>query len=347
MSVLGQYFDQLIQEVAGLFGSRTRYNQPSSVSPASPATNFIGSLGGYKAPIHGSWASSGGFTYQPNATHPTGHMGVDMRAQAGTSVYPLAPGVISNVGTDPKGGNVVNVTHADGVKTYYAHLSTVQVQKGDKVDNNTVLGAVGNTGNASHTFPHLHFQVWKDGQIQDPARFFSVPVYTNMSSEEKIRGPWLSEQSKEQAQAFNMQQHVSERRVAFTHDVERLFKFANQFYVVANMTPASARSILGVSPSATDGEINKAYKRVARQYHPDINKDPETSGKLVELNIARDTLLFPERQGLPSNPVRQNEEIQKDVDEWLVEIKRQEYREKIERDKKHQTEQKKKNLGVL
>lgn len=153
-----------------------------------------------------------------------------MRCQAGTPVYPLAPGVVSNVGTDPMGGNVVNVAHANGVKTYYAHLSTANVQKGDQVNTNTVLGTVGNTGNASHTIPHLHFQVWKDGQIQDPARFFSVPQYTPVSSAEQMRGTWVSEQAKQNAEAFNMKSHLAERRVAFSREVSKLVKVADKFY---------------------------------------------------------------------------------------------------------------------
>jgi murein DD-endopeptidase MepM/ murein hydrolase activator NlpD len=216
------FLQQLISEVKGLFGVR---RQPASRTPASTpgsGSKPISSPGGWTAPIHGSWNSSGGFTYQPNSTHPKGHMGVDMRVPAGTPVYPLAAGVVSNVGTDPMGGNVVNVQHAGNVRTYYAHLSTAKVQKGDKVTTNTELGTVGNTGNASHTFPHLHFQVWKDGQIQDPAGFFSVPQYTNLSAEEQKQGPWLSEQAKQEAQAFNMKEHVSERRVAFSREVDKL-----------------------------------------------------------------------------------------------------------------------------
>lgn len=225
--------DQLLGEVEGLFGAGHSFNAPAAPIPqhTSPASinNFIDSSGGYTAPIHSNWRSSGGFTYQPNATHPTGHMGVDMRTQAGTPVYPLATGVVSNVGTDPMGGNIVNITHADSIKTYYAHLSTVQVQKGDKVSTNTIIGTVGNTGNASHTFPHLHFQVWKEGQIQDPARFFSVPAYTNMTPQEKASGPWVSEQAKQQAAAFNMQDHLAVRRATFSQEVDHLYKITSAY----------------------------------------------------------------------------------------------------------------------
>lgn len=211
----------LIPQVKQLFQQQTTYVQPSTVDNQAPSD------GTFQAPIKGSWRSSGGFdpvSIRPNGRK--GHMGVDMRAPAGTPIYPLAPGVVSSVGTDPLGGNVVNVQHANGVRTYYAHMSVVKAQKGDKVDKDTVLGNVGQTGNAVHTVPHLHFQVWKDSQIQDPAHYFSVPPYMPLQPGEKT---WLSDEAKQEAQAFNMQQHVSERRVAFSREVAKLHKLAALF----------------------------------------------------------------------------------------------------------------------
>lgn len=220
----------LIGEIKGLFGHSTNEQSSHAAPPtAGHGKKVIFSPGSYTAPIHGTWHSSGGFTYQPNPTHPKGHMGVDMRAPAGTPVYPLSAGQVTYVGTDPAGGNVVNVQHANGIRTYYAHLSTVRVHKGDNVDVNTVLGTVGTSGNAAKTFPHLHFQVWKDGQIQDPANYFEVPPYTNLSPEEKKQGAWLSEQAKSEAAAFNMKNYLATRRVAFSRDVDKLFKIAHQY----------------------------------------------------------------------------------------------------------------------
>jgi murein DD-endopeptidase MepM/ murein hydrolase activator NlpD len=226
--------ERLLSEVVSLTGKNPT---PSPASQAAPGTPVKGTPGeaaaGYQAPIKGTWYNSGGFdasgALRPNGRR--GHGGVDMRAPAGTPLYPMAPGVVSNVGTDPLGGNVVNVQHDNGVRTYYAHLSTVKVQKGDKVGTDTVLGNVGNTGNASHTVPHCHFQVWKDGQLTDPARFFAIPPYTNLSAEEKKQGPWLSEQAKQEAQAFNMKDHLSQagkNRVASKAD--KLLKIAFEYY---------------------------------------------------------------------------------------------------------------------
>jgi len=224
--------DQLLEQVKHLIeggGTTTApVKSPTQTGNDNPAP--AGSEG-FQAPLKGTWHSSGGFDL--NAVRPNGrkgHGGVDMRAPAGTPIYPLAPGVVTNVGTDPLGGNVVNIQHSNGVRSYYAHLSTVKVFKGDKVTNNTQIGAVGNTGNASHTFPHLHFQVWKDGQLTDPAHFFTVPKYTNLSADEQKQGPWLSDQAKQDAQAFNMKDHVQQQRAAFSNKVDTLMKLSNQFY---------------------------------------------------------------------------------------------------------------------
>lgn len=151
------------------------------------------SKSGYQSPIKVSWTNLGDFS--PNAAtdkrHPTGHQGVDMQAPQGTSIYPLAPGIITRVDNTPKSGNCVNIEHDDGVTTFYAHCSSIKVKKGEKVDYDTVIATVGNTGNAKGTSPHLHFQVWVNGQITNPGNFFTVPKYqankkASFSNEAKI-----------------------------------------------------------------------------------------------------------------------------------------------------------------
>lgn len=221
---------KLFEEVKQLSVGKSSFLQPSEENIAP---------GEYQSPIKADWRSSGGFepTGQLRPNGRRGHMGVDMRAPAGTPIYPLAPGVVTSVGTDPLGGNVVNIQHANGVRSYYAHCSTVVVNKGDKVDNNTVIATVGTTGNAINGPPHLHFQVWKDNQIQDPAKYFAVPRYTEMTAEEKRR-PWVSEQARQEAAAFNMQQHLQQKRVAFSQELDRLLKIADRFCKLA-VNPAT------------------------------------------------------------------------------------------------------------
>jgi len=184
---------------------------------------------GFQAPLKGEWRNSGNYSpgIATDKRHPTGHFGIDMRAPGGTAVYPMAPGTVTNVGLDPKGGNVVNIDHGNGIKTYYAHLGTIRVHKGDKVSNDTVIGTVGDTGNAKGTTPHVHFQVWRDGQLQNPGNFFSVPKYTNLNL--KVEKQWLPG-AKEEAMAWSMKDHVQQKRMAFSQDCRTLNKVASEFY---------------------------------------------------------------------------------------------------------------------
>jgi murein DD-endopeptidase MepM/ murein hydrolase activator NlpD len=63
-------------------------------------------------------------------------------------------------------GNVVQIQHSSGRETVYAHLSRIDVKKGQHIDQGAHLGAVGATGWA--TGPHLHFEFKVNGAHQDP-----------------------------------------------------------------------------------------------------------------------------------------------------------------------------------
>jgi murein DD-endopeptidase MepM/ murein hydrolase activator NlpD len=205
---------------------------PTTSTPSVPSAVESASKG-YQSPIKSGWKNSG--DYSPNAPtdprHPNGHQGVDMRAPGGTAVYPMAPGIVTNVGTDPKGGNVVNIDHGNGVKTYYAHLGTIKVYKGDKVNYDTIIATVGDTGNAKGTVPHVHFQVWRNGQLQNPGNFFSVPKYENFNAQKEQM--WLPG-AKNEAVAWTMKDHVQHKRVAFSKTVNDIYKVSVEFYKLSS-----------------------------------------------------------------------------------------------------------------
>jgi murein DD-endopeptidase MepM/ murein hydrolase activator NlpD len=95
------------------------------------------------------------------------HAGVDIVAPSGAPVGAAAPGRVTWAGRLAGGwGKLVVVAHADGVRTMYAHLSSIAVRFGQRVGTGDLLGAVGATGDA--TGPHLHFEVRLRGAAVDP-----------------------------------------------------------------------------------------------------------------------------------------------------------------------------------
>ena len=89
------------------------------------------------------------------------HHGVDIFARRGTPVVAAAGGIVSSVGTNALGGNVVWVTRPlRGERHYYAHLEEQLVTAGTQVSAGQVLGRVGTTGNARGGPPHLHFGIY-------------------------------------------------------------------------------------------------------------------------------------------------------------------------------------------
>jgi murein DD-endopeptidase MepM/ murein hydrolase activator NlpD len=249
-SDVDSFLSQFIGDVKGLFDSKRSFNLPPGQTASKPGENAIPSARGFTVPIHGSWHNLGGFDPSmkrydddPKASKGRGHFGVDMGAAAGTSVYAFTSGMVNTVGTDVMGGNIVGIQHADGIWSYYAHLSTAKVQKGDKVGPNTIIGTVGNTGNPGNpndplktqeggrTWPHCHFGIKENGSWVDPAKFISIPAYDpnfakNPSKYQKF---WVSEQAKQEAQSFSMKDHIANHRKAFSQEVDKLMKLAHEY----------------------------------------------------------------------------------------------------------------------
>ncbi len=94
------------------------------------------------------------------------HLGVDYGAPSGTPVRSVGEGVVEMAGWQNGYGNVVQVKHNNDRTTIYAHLSRIDVRKGQRIEQGSTLGAVGATGWA--TGPHLHFEFKVKGQQQNP-----------------------------------------------------------------------------------------------------------------------------------------------------------------------------------
>lgn len=97
------------------------------------------------------------------------HRGLDIAARAGTSIKAADGGKVTYTGWKGSYGNLVEIDHGNGYVTRYAHCSTINVRRGDRVYKGQVIAKVGNTGRS--TGSHLHFEVLKNGRNQNPANF--------------------------------------------------------------------------------------------------------------------------------------------------------------------------------
>jgi murein DD-endopeptidase MepM/ murein hydrolase activator NlpD len=99
------------------------------------------------------------------------HSGLDFPAPSGTAVSAAGSGQVVFAGLHAGGwGNLVVVKHGSGVRTFYAHLSRIDVKLGQRVSSGASIGLVGATGQA--TGPHLHFEVLVRGAAVDPRSAF-------------------------------------------------------------------------------------------------------------------------------------------------------------------------------
>lgn len=100
------------------------------------------------------------------------HPGVDFAGAYGQPIHVTAPGVVSFVGQRAGYGNCVEVDHGFGFKTRYGHLSGFASRVGDSVRTGDTIARMGSTGRS--TGVHLHYEVWANGQLQNPAHFLKT-----------------------------------------------------------------------------------------------------------------------------------------------------------------------------
>lgn len=119
------------------------------------------------SPLEFTRVSSGyGMRFHPILGREKAHLGVDYAAPTGTPVRTIADGTVTFSGWQNGYGNVIEVSHVGNKSTLFAHLSRIDVQKGQRVEQGEFIGAVGSTGRS--TGPHLHFEFRDNGIHQDP-----------------------------------------------------------------------------------------------------------------------------------------------------------------------------------
>lgn len=117
-------------------------------------------------------SSSYGLRRDPINGHAAMHKGLDFRGPTGAPIYAAANGVVTFAGRQSGYGNIVEITHGNGLTTRYAHMSRLGAFKGQRVSAGDRIGAIGSTGRS--TGPHLHFEVRINKRAVDPRPFLET-----------------------------------------------------------------------------------------------------------------------------------------------------------------------------
>ena len=125
-------------------------------------------------PISGDFRVTSGFSVRNDPFTGTlaRHEGLDFTAASGTSIIATADGVVTRSGWEDTYGNIVEVTHAEGFMTRYAHISKRRVVEGQQVKRGQHIADVGSTGRS--TGPHLHYEVFRHGRVLNPAQVLPI-----------------------------------------------------------------------------------------------------------------------------------------------------------------------------
>jgi murein DD-endopeptidase MepM/ murein hydrolase activator NlpD len=100
------------------------------------------------------------------------HTGIDFRGTMGEPIHVTAGGTVTSAGWSGGYGNMVEVSHGNGLATRYGHLSAIDVKVGQIVRIGQVIGRLGSTGRS--TGPHVHYETRVNGEAVNPAKFLDA-----------------------------------------------------------------------------------------------------------------------------------------------------------------------------
>lgn len=162
-------------QAAAQKAAQQQKQQSSGSASGSQSSQTTASASGFLWPIASSHRVTSPFGWR---THPiTGrqnlHGGIDIAAPNGTPIMASKAGVVVISQYGSSYGNYVVISHPDGTRTLYAHMSQRNVSAGDTVRQGQTVGLVGSTG--SSTGNHLHFETWTGSSSSsrvNPMQFF-------------------------------------------------------------------------------------------------------------------------------------------------------------------------------
>lgn len=155
-------------------GTDYTHNNPivASEDEISDIVNMIGKKFSFLEPVDGLLVSSFGERFNPRTQLMEFHAGIDIESEGYSSIKSVLDGEVIYAGESPAYGKYIKIDHGDGLVTLYAHCSSIDVEKGRKVQKGDTIGAIGNLGVPVGS--HLHFEIIKDGKYINPIYFLKV-----------------------------------------------------------------------------------------------------------------------------------------------------------------------------
>ena len=100
------------------------------------------------------------------------HHGIDLAAYSGSKIHATADGTVTKAWVSGAYGKLIEIRHAMGYETRYAHLKKIRVKSGQRVARGDVIGNMGNTGRSTGT--HLHYEIRKNGKAINPMNYIKA-----------------------------------------------------------------------------------------------------------------------------------------------------------------------------
>ena len=161
------YVEKPKQVVVAKKTTSTQYAATGSVNTSLTTSSAKANLGiSLIRPVSGIITSRFGAA---SAIRRSSHTGLDLATASGTPIKAAASGTVTFSGYKGSYGNLMVITHTNGVQTYYGHCSQLYLSVGAAVSQGQTIAAVGSTGNS--TGPHLHFEVRVNGTAYNPENY--------------------------------------------------------------------------------------------------------------------------------------------------------------------------------
>ena len=161
---------QLYEEKPVVVATTTKKNTNSTYSVGRKAT----SMSYQNMPINISFIRpiSGKITSRFGSisrVRTSAHKGLDIGAPTGTKIAAAASGTVTCSSYQGSLGNLIVISHGNGIETYYGHCSKLYAKVGQYVNQGEIIAAVGSTGNS--TGPHLHLEIKVNGVSYNPQNY--------------------------------------------------------------------------------------------------------------------------------------------------------------------------------